>query len=61
YLTNLLLYLKTGFKYKTRILKFSIYTKLWTVPNNQSLISKKGGVYSFFCSLFTGKKEKHLT
>uniref|UniRef100_UPI003563A7B1 acyltransferase family protein n=1 Tax=Bacteroides finegoldii TaxID=338188 RepID=UPI003563A7B1 len=26
------LYLKTGFKYKTRILKFSIYTKLWTVP-----------------------------
>ena len=32
YLTNLLLYLKTGFKYKTRILKFSIYTKLWTVP-----------------------------
>ena len=28
--------------------------------NNQSLISKKGGVYSFFCSLFTGKKEKHL-
>ena len=29
--------------------------------NNQSLISKKGGVYSFFCSLFTGKKEKHLT
>ena len=32
YLTNLLLYLKTGFKYKTRILKFSIYTKSWTVP-----------------------------
>ena len=29
---DLLLYLKTGFKYKTRILKFSIYTKLWTVP-----------------------------
>ena len=28
-----LLYLKTGFKYKTRILKFSIYTKLWTVPS----------------------------
>jgi hypothetical protein len=24
--------LKTGFKYKTRILKFSIYTKWWTVP-----------------------------
>ncbi|WP_229035667.1 hypothetical protein, partial [Bacteroides faecis] len=27
------LYLKTGFKYKTRILKFSIYTKWWTVPS----------------------------
>jgi hypothetical protein len=26
--------LKTGFKYKTRILKFSIYTKLWTVLCN---------------------------
>ena len=45
YLTNLLLYLKTGFKYKTRILKFSIYTKLWTVPIIITLLCCK--VYRF--------------
>ena len=45
YLTNLLLYLKTGFKYKTRILKFSIYTKSWTVPG----FSCKFPLISVFC------------